>query len=89
MNQSELWSSIRYDLMCACQTLPKDAGIHEAIGQCREYLEHNELELACDALERYGNENPVPSDFWIALRNAAIKMGLQRNASRFAARISI
>lgn len=88
MNLRESWASTERDLARACQMLPDDAGNHEAISRYREYVEHNELELACDALEQYGNEHPVPEEFWIALRDAALNMGLKDNASRFASRIA-
>ncbi|MFC5861157.1 hypothetical protein ACFPT7_02505 [Acidicapsa dinghuensis] len=88
MNQRELWISIEHDLARARQVLPDSVLTHEAISQYHEFLGHNELELACDALERYANEHPVPNDFWIALRDAAMKMNLSDHAARYEKRIS-
>ncbi|HWA93008.1 MAG TPA: hypothetical protein VG844_00300 [Terracidiphilus sp.] len=88
MNLRDLWTAIESDLEHARQMLPKDAGRSDAIKQYHEFIEHNELELACDALESYADKNPVPGAFWIALRDAAIKMGLPENAARFGMRIS-
>jgi hypothetical protein len=83
MNQRDLWAAIECDLTNARQMLRSDAAKNEAIRRYQEFIEHNELELACDALESYANENPVPIAFWIALRDAAMKMNLLDNAARF------
>jgi hypothetical protein len=88
MNQRDLWAAIERDLTNARQLLRTDAAKNEAIRQYQEFIEHNELELACDALESYANENPVPIAFWMALRDAARKMNLPDNTARFAKRIS-
>lgn len=50
----------------------------------QEYLEHNELELACDMLELYANEQGANREFWLCLMEAARKMELSSNAQRFA-----
>jgi len=88
MNQHDLWAAIECDLTYARQMLLGDAAKNEAIERYQEFIEHNELELACDALESYANQNPVPVAFWIALRDAARKMDLRDNAARFEKRIS-
>ena len=52
----------------------------DSIGQLRElyaeYIDHNELELALDALELVGDRTDMPSKFWKALEDAAMQMGL-------------
>ena len=88
MNLRDLWAAIECDLTRARQMLRSDAAENEAIIQYQEFVEQNELELACDALESYANENTVPAAFWIALRDAALKMNLPDNATRFGKRIS-
>jgi hypothetical protein len=43
----------------------------------REYIEHNELELALNALMDLGEQNPVSADYWWNLKKAAEVMGLR------------
>jgi hypothetical protein len=88
MNQLALWAAIECDLTRAHQMLPDEAASDEAIERYQEFIQLNELELACDALKSYANEHPVPVDFWIALRDAAMKMNLPENAARFSGQIS-
>lgn len=49
----------------------------------REFLKHNELELACDMLELYAENHVASEAFWIALRDAAAKMGSSDRARRY------
>ena len=88
MNQPNQYAEIECDLRHARQMLRSDAADDEEIKRYQEFIEHNELELACDALESYANVNPVPVAFWIALRAAAVKMNLPDNAARFQKRMS-
>jgi hypothetical protein len=79
----QLWDMIRSDLHRARETLPPEADAHPSIREYREFLEHNELELACDMLESYAEQQPVSQCFWRALRDAATKMKLFARASRY------
>ena len=79
----KLWVSIRADLQRACNLLPGSSEDLKSLRQYHEYVEHNELDLACDALEESAKDRPVSSDFWLALRDAAQKMGLDGNATRY------
>lgn len=83
MNLPELWKLVRADLAAARDTLPPNAAADPAMAVYREMLDHNELELACDALETYAEGHAVPRRFWIALADAADKMGLDPRARRF------
>jgi hypothetical protein len=47
------------------------------------FFQHNELELACDALSDYGEKHAVPGSFWLALRDAAKKMQLRRKVDEY------
>src|SRR5262249_34146288 len=76
MNYHQLWSLIRADPIRARGTLSDAAEKHEYIAQYQEFLDHNELELACDRLEAYGENHGVCREFWLALRDAASKMEL-------------
>lgn len=53
MHLPELWTLIRADLARARNTLPDRAASHNAVVEYEEFLNHNELELACDMLEVY------------------------------------
>jgi hypothetical protein len=79
----ELWVLIEADLSRERSTLPDVAASHRAIREYQEFLDHNELELACDMLETYAENQPVSREFWLALRDAAIKMKLPDRASRY------
>lgn len=58
------------------------------IDRYREWLDHNELELALDELEGLGANNPVPREFWVHLRDAAEEMRLERHVLRMDKRLS-
>jgi hypothetical protein len=80
----ELWKKIDADLRRARGTLPPEADADDAVREYQEYLEHNELELACDLLEVYAQEHHVSREFWVALRDASLKMQLHERAARYA-----
>jgi hypothetical protein len=78
--QIELWKKIDADLRRARATLPPQADYDKSVRAYQGFHDHNELELACDTLEAYAEENPVTRDFWIALRDASVKMELHDRA---------
>ena len=80
---SKLWVSIRADLHRAYNLLPASGKDSGSLRQYYEFIEHNELELACDALEESAADGAMSSEFWLALRDAAQKMRLERNATRY------
>lgn len=50
------------------------------VPEFRDYLDHNELQLAADVLAQRGDEREdLPATFWYALSLAYASMGLQRN----------
>jgi hypothetical protein len=77
----KLWASIKADLHRACNLLPGSS--EDTLRLYHEFIEHNELELACYALEESGKDRAVSSDFWLALRDAAQKMRLGENSARY------
>jgi hypothetical protein len=84
MNRPELlesWSRTLADLVCARAFLPADLGLVD------DWLEHNELGLALEALEALGDEHAVPDAFWAALLPAADRMGLTAAADRIRQRL--
>jgi hypothetical protein len=83
MGLLKLWALIEADLTRARSMLPGSAAGDPGIREFAGFLDHNELELACDTLEDYGEQNPVSAEFWLALRDAAIKMQLSDRASRY------
>jgi hypothetical protein len=78
MDFPKLWALIEADLERTRSTLPDDASSHKAIRDYREFLNHNERELACDMLEVYAVEQEVTREFRLALHDAAIKMHLPK-----------
>ena len=70
------------DLLRARNLLPNSSGDLPSLRRYYEFVEHNELELACDALEESAKDRAASSDFWFTLRDAASKMHLEENASR-------
>jgi len=84
----EVWVLVEADLTRARRTLPDAATNDIAILEYQEFLDHNELELACDMLEAYAENNLVSEEFWLALRDAAAKMQLSEHARRYERRIS-
>lgn len=80
---SNLWALIRADLLRARNLLPNSPDTLPSLRQYSEFLEHNELELACDALEESAKDRAVSSEFWLALRDAALKMHLDENVARY------
>ena len=67
----KLWQAIKGDLARARQLLPEAAISAAAAMQFQEFLDHNELGLACSALEDCGIDHSPRSKFWLALRDAA------------------
>ena len=78
-----LWALIESDLTRARNTLPNATASDTVILQFHEFINNNEFELACDMLDAYSEEHLVTKDFWIALRDAAIKMQLPDRARRY------
>ena len=79
----ELWRKIGADLRRARGTLPPEADADNTVREYQEFLDHNELELACDMLEAFAEEHPVSREFWLALRDASVKMQLHDRAARY------
>lgn len=84
----EIWKSIRADLTKARDTLPQSAASLPLIRDYHNYLDSNELELACEMLEAYADDHVTTPAFWLALRDAALKMKLADYAERYARRAS-
>ena len=78
-----LWALVKADLLRARNLLPNSSDDLPSLRRYYEFVEHNELELACDALEESAKDRDASSDFWFALRDAASKMHLEENASRY------
>lgn len=82
----KLWSLIKADLLRARNLLPNSCGDAASLRQYKDFLEHNEFELACDALEESAKNHTVSANFWLALCDAAEKMRLEENAARYRSR---
>lgn len=83
MDVPKLWTLIRADLAKARDTLSANAASHKALAKYQEFLDHNELELACDMLETYAEDQKVSKEFWLALRDAATRMELPERVRRY------
>lgn len=84
--QLELWTKIAADLRRALATLPLEAANDASVRDYQDFLDHNELELACDMLESYADGHAVTREFWLALRDASTKMQLHDRAMHFDSR---
>lgn len=54
-----------------------------SISEYEEFIEYNEFELAMDELEMLAVANPTTALFWIAMRSAAVEMGLEGPRDRY------
>lgn len=75
------WKSTETLLERARNALPASTGMNEQeyvalLTQYRQFLEHNELELALDMLEALGHLASCRGGFWQDLERAAENMGL-------------
>ena len=73
------WERTRGHLARAWVKLP----IGVDTDQFQEYLDHNELELAMEALARLGETVQATPSLWEALADAANEMELSQKASAF------
>lgn len=82
MTRKELeqkWEKTRGFLEAAAKLLPPSISrTGDRLVRYREWLEHNELELAYDELKGIGDDILLPRQFWEALKNAAISMELPK-----------
>jgi hypothetical protein len=83
MDLPKLWTLIKADLAKARNSLPADAASHKALAEYQNFLDHNELQLACDMLEGYAEDQKVTKVFWLALRDAAARMELSDRERRY------
>lgn len=79
-NLRRSWEVTRGHLARARSFIPLTSVAEAELRECQEWLDHNELELALDALATAGDRFPAPAGFWDALRAAAQNMGLTDRA---------
>jgi hypothetical protein len=77
---SESWERARSHLARAWVELPSGSG---DTNEYQEYLDHNELGLAMEALRDLGNLRGAHGQFWAALADAAEQMKLQQQAEEY------
>lgn len=80
------WDRTRGSLARAWALLPPPAPAEDHLVWYHEFLDHNELELALDALADVGTARGATDDFWSELADAATSMGLSERATIFRAR---
>jgi len=68
------WEQTRRHLAQAWVQLP--AGVYDDLRSYQDFLDHNELERATDALAKVCEGRMARGDFWMALADAAREMGL-------------
>ena len=79
---TELWAEVSHLLSGARQLLPATSSSEEAraaLTQFAAYLDHNELELAWDALAEAADLESPSRGFWDLLAHAAGRMGLEKH----------
>ena len=80
-----IWSKVEGHLESAARLLPDPVRTGDEGGTIegyRDFLAHNELELAFDELEALGDANQVTAAYWEDLTSAAGLMGLDAKATR-------
>ncbi|MGF1770290.1 hypothetical protein L4D06_23270 [Enterovibrio makurazakiensis] len=86
MDLEKSWKITIVHLKAARSTLLEHmlfAKANEVEKEFDEYLEHNELELAMNALDYVGTLSKAPDEFWFNLELAALNMGLVVDAERY------
>lgn len=92
MSLQDSWNLTSKYLETASAYLPavlmpgEDGG---TLARYRDWLDHNELELALDELIDLGHANPVPISFWNSLLCAAYSMGLAKQSVEIRYRIGL
>ena len=85
------WTThVRAQLGRAAELLPSSpvqVPGESTLDRYRDWLDHNDLELALNELERLGDSNPVPLAYWAHLRDAAAEMRLWQRAVGFRRRL--
>ena len=88
MNLQKSWEITRRHLLAGYGRLllpvREEPGV-ATVERFREWLDHNELELALDELEGLGRLNEVSSAFWRELSAAARHMNLPDHVARYEA----
>ena len=85
-NLKEIWGEVTNLLQEARGYLSPESSLIEEINdsEFRSYLEHNELELALDEIERLSDDfEPLPREFWQCLVKAANRMELSDHSKRY------
>ncbi len=85
-SHEESWKVTIKHLKAGRALLPQDMLFEEEKvfkKEYAEYLDHNELELAMNALDDLGLLCNAPNEFWHQLESAASNMGLTDKAVRF------
>ncbi|MDX1486921.1 MAG: hypothetical protein R3268_01875 [Acidiferrobacterales bacterium] len=80
------WSRTRANLEKAFAQLPsfpRDGEEGGSVQRYREWLDHNELELALDELELLGEANDAGKLFWESMLRTATGMNLNAHAARY------
>jgi hypothetical protein len=78
------WQQVEADLLRARATLPPGESFEDEILWYDMFLQdESTFGLACERLEAYGKSHPVSREFWLALRDAAVRMGMHERAKDY------
>lgn len=92
MDLKESWAITKRHLETGVSLLPENVHSDPEAGSVerfKDYIEHNELELALDELEGLGEANPCGPSFWKELLVAAETMQLSKQAERYRSKLKL
>ena len=84
------WEEVTNLLLNAREILNNCSGSIETINDnnFKQYLDHNELELALDEIEAISDSFELPREFWQCILKAANVMELKEHSKRYLKSIS-
>ena len=78
------WRQVEAGLVRARATLPPGESFEDEILWYDQHLsDESTFCLACECLAAYGKTHPVSREFWLALRDAASRMGMHEQAKDY------
>ncbi|MEO1582704.1 MAG: hypothetical protein AAFR91_12775 [Pseudomonadota bacterium] len=89
MNDARLtkhWKTIEVQLSQAAEFLDEPdrfSMLEKELGEYRDYVDHNEFELAMDELAGIAHEFGCKTGFWRRLKKVAIQMDLDEKAEQY------
>ena len=90
MNLKDSWKKTTQHLAKAFQLLPENfkEGDTETASSYKDFIEHDELELAMEQLEGLGEQNNCKPEFWEQLILASKSMGLESRTEYYKTKLN-